>query len=101
MEMQSVYVAFRNRGSIHVQDEVAVKGSGYPNATSVEKGGDEMSGAQTRHRSSGMYLYIVEEHCQCIEAIPVRSSGALRRENAGMSSEKRGGNFLAEYLDSG
>ena len=31
---------------------------------------------------------MVEEHCQCIEAVPVRSSGALRRENAGMSSEK-------------
>ena len=40
---------------------------------------------------------LVEEHCQCIEAVPVRSSGALRRENAGMSSEKEVGILLAEY----
>ncbi len=57
-----------------------------------------MSGAQTRHRSSGMYVNtLVEEHCQCTEAVPVRSSGALRRENAGMSSEKEVGILLAEY----
>ena len=40
---------------------------------------------------------LVEEHCHRAEAVPVRSSGVMGRENAGMSSEKEVGILLAEY----
>ena len=29
-----------------------------------------MSGAETRHRSSGMFKTLVEEHCMIDEAVP-------------------------------
>ena len=58
-----------------------------------------MSGAETQHRSLGMYVStLVEEHSQDGEAVPVRSRGVLRRENAGMSSEMEVGILQAEYL---
>ena len=57
-----------------------------------------MSGAKTQHRSLGMYVStLVEEHSQDGEAVPVRSRGVLRRENAGMSSEMEVGILQAEY----
>ena len=57
-----------------------------------------MSGAETQHRSLGMYVStLVEEHSQDGEAVPIRSRGVLRRENAGMSSEMEGGILQAEY----
>ena len=40
---------------------------------------------------------VVEEHCRCAEAVPIRSSGAAGRENAGMSSERKVGILPAEY----
>ena len=58
-----------------------------------------MSGAETQHRSLGMYVStLVEEHSQDGEAVPIRSRGVLRRENAGMSSEMEVGILQAEYL---
>ena len=58
-----------------------------------------MSGAETHHRSLGMYVStLVEEHSQDGEAVPIRSRGVLRRENAGMSSEMEVGILQAEYL---
>ena len=57
-----------------------------------------MSGAETQHRSLGMYVStLVEEHSQDGEAVPIRSCGVLRRENAGMSSEMEVGILQAEY----
>ena len=56
-----------------------------------------MSGAETRHRSRGLAMRVVEEHSQDGEAVPVRSRGVLRRENAGMSSEMEVGILQAEY----
>ena len=57
-----------------------------------------MSGAETQHRSLGMYVStVVEEHSQDGEAVPIRSRGVLRRENAGMSSEMEVGILQAEY----
>ena len=46
-------------------------------------------------------MFLVEEHCDAIEAVPTRSSGGITRENAGMSSEKEVGILLAEFLHDG
>ena len=41
---------------------------------------------------------MVEEHSVRDEAVPIRSCGLYRRENAGMSSEMEVGILQAEYL---
>ena len=41
---------------------------------------------------------MVEEQGERSEAVPIRSSGVLRRENAGMSSESKVRILTAEYL---
>jgi hypothetical protein len=56
-----------------------------------------MSGAQTRHRSCGIHV-LVGEHSHSDEAEAVRHSGAMGRENAGMSSERKVRILPAEYL---
>jgi len=40
---------------------------------------------------------LVEEHSERGEAVPIRSCGLFRRENAGMSSEMEVGILQAEY----
>ncbi len=55
-----------------------------------------MIGAQALYRSRGLQLpcgasEAVEEHSNCHEAEPIRIRGALRRDYAGMSSDKTGG----------
>ena len=40
---------------------------------------------------------VVEEHCHLTEAVPIRSSGGMGRENAGMSSERKVRILPAEY----
>ena len=40
---------------------------------------------------------VVEEQSCRVEAVPIRSSGAVGRENAGMSSENDVGIIMAEY----
>ena len=49
-----------------------------------------MSGAKTRHRSSGMYeRTLVEEHSVVGRSVIERRRGRSRRENAGISSESK------------
>ena len=68
------------------------------NSSLVERScAENVRGSNTPPKLRKCIYTLVEEHCQCIEAVPVRSSGALRRENAGMSSEKEVGILLAEY----
>jgi hypothetical protein len=52
------------------------------------------NGAKVHHRSCGIRLFdgSVGERCQCVEAGAVRPGGALRSENAGMSSDNPGEN---------
>ena len=40
---------------------------------------------------------LVGEHCDNEEAVPIRSRGDIRRENAGMSSERKVRILPAEY----
>ena len=42
-------------------------------------------------------MTLVEEQSQRVEAVPIRSSGVVRRENAGMSSENDVRIIMAEY----
>ena len=57
-----------------------------------------MSGAETQHRSRGLRKEWERSILKTDEAVPVRSSGGIRRENAGMSSERKVGILPAEYL---
>ena len=47
-----------------------------------------MSGAETQHRSLGMYLYIGRGALHTWRSSTGRSCGGYGRENAGMSSER-------------
>ena len=56
-----------------------------------------MSGAETRHRSLGLQECSGRGALLTRRSRTGRSGGELRRENAGMSSEKEVGILLAEY----
>ncbi len=58
-----------------------------------------MSGAETRHRSLGMYTkYIGRGACPRRRSRTVRSGGGAGRENAGISSESGARNSAVESL---
>ncbi len=56
---------------------------------------ENVTGLKSTTEAAGFALYLggsVGERCQCGEARPARSRGALRSENAGMSSVNSGEN---------
>ena len=60
----------------------------------IAKRGERFTHTYAPKRGTGY----VEEHSIREEAVPIRSCGLYRRENAGMSSEMEVGILQAEYL---